>query len=467
MTHTPTHPPHKRARRTEKVYLVTFGCPKNEVDSEALYADLSSHGFPFVEDPSRADILVVNTCGFIQEAVRENIDAILELTRHKLSGTCRYLVVVGCLVQRYGSSLARALPEVDLFIGMKARAALGAILAEYIDGATSRKVFIEPGAFLLPEPRRQPPSRVATGVSAYLKVSEGCSNRCSYCTIPSIRGPLESRPAKEILAEARTLAEQGVLEITLIGQDVSAYGRDRSRTGRDQAALPGLIRGLARIEPLRWVRLLYCHPAHVGEGLIETFGSVEKLCPYLDLPIQHVSARILQAMNRPYSEEHIRGLIARLRTVRPDIALRTTVMVGFPGETEDDVEALLAFLEEIEFHHVGAFCYSPEEGTSACHRPEAVPAEEKLRRYRAVMELQAPIAAKKAKELVGTVQDVLVEGTHEETPLLLRGRTKYQAPAVDGEVLINKGSMERPGMARVRITRAHVYDLVGEIEGPA
>ncbi len=444
------------------IYLVTFGCPKNEVDAEVFQVDLQEHGFSFVSDPSCADILLVNTCGFIQEAVQENIEAILELSRYKIAGSCRYLVVVGCLVQRYGSSLGQALPEVDLFVGTRACKRLGKILVDYLEGIISVKVLIDPPYASYHEHRRRFPRRCTGGVSAYLKISEGCSNRCAYCSIPFIRGPLVSRPEKEILEEAHFLAATGAVEISLIGQDVTSYGRDLPRRRRN--ALVRLLQKLDRIESLRWIRLLYCHPSTIPDALLELFETIDKLCPYLDMPIQHVSDHILKAMNRPYTEAYVRTIIGKLRAARPDIALRTTVMVGFPGESEADVEALLGFLKDIEFHHLGAFCYSAEEGTPAYSRTaDTVSPEEKQRRYRAVMELQASISQKKCHELVGTLQEVLVEGPHQETPLLLKARTKYQAPSVDGSVIINKGTIFRPGIAWAKITQAHVYDLVGEL----
>jgi len=454
-----------QVRRTkEKVYLVTLGCPKNQVDSETIYASLQHGGFLLVPDPGQADILIVNTCGFIQEAVEESLDAILELSTYKISGRCRHLVVAGCLVQRYGHKLLDMLPEVDLLTGPKVASALGVILASHVKGSTFKRTFLDPAELHTMDGHRYrftPPPRRSPGVSAYLKISEGCSNHCSYCTIPSIRGTLRSRPEKEILTEAQILAAEGTLEVNLVAQDVTAYGFDKGP--RKGNGLSRLVQKLLRIEDLRWIRLLYCHPAHVEEGLLKLLGEGEKLCPYLDLPIQHVSLPVLQAMNRPYSEDELRRLIERLRAVCPEIALRTTVMVGFPGETEHDFEQLLTFLQDIEFHHVGAFCYSQEEGTPACDRTGVLSASEKTTRYKAVMDLQAGISMKKNRDMVGSLQAVLVEGHHEDTPLLLRGRTKYQAPEVDGIVCINEGHMPRPGMAQVRITGAHIYDLVGEI----
>ena len=449
-------------RRVDKIHLVTLGCPKNEVDSEIMCASLQGEGFGCVRDPSLADVIILNTCGFIQEAVEESLDAVLELSKNKLSGRCRHLVMTGCMVQRYGHKLVHMLPEVDLLIGPKLACAVGVILAGHIKGGSLKRIFIEPAELHTLD--SQPPmtsQRVSPGISAFLKVSEGCSNHCSYCTIPSIRGTLRSRPEKEILAEARVLVAGGTLELNLIAQDLTAYGHDRARDKRN--ALSRLLKKIARIEPLRWIRLLYCHPAHIEEGVIELFGEEEKLCPYVDIPLQHVSRTVLAAMKRPYSEDTLRRLIERLRAMRPDIALRTTVMVGYPGETEDDFQQLLGFLKDIGFHHVGAFCYSQEQGTQASHQANALPEAEKTRRYKAVMDLQAGISMEKTREMVGTLQEVLIEGHHDETPLLLQGRTRYQAPQVDGIVCINKGHIPRPGIALVRITDAHIYDLVGEI----
>jgi ribosomal protein S12 methylthiotransferase len=304
--------------------------------------------------------------------------------------------------------------------------------------------------------------RQALGPWAYLKIAEGCSNACQYCTIPSIRGPLRSRSPEEIIAEAEHLAGQGVQEVNLVAQDVTAYGRDREPNRSDQLAK--LLARLERIRGIQWVRLLYCHPAHLDEDTLARIAESEKVCPYLDLPIQHVSTPMLSAMGRPYSEEKLRDLIEKIRNQCPDMALRTTVMVGFPGETEEDVERVLAFLRDVRFHHLGVFCYSPEQGTAAYEREETVSEAAKQDRRHAVMALQAEISETIQAGFIGTLQDVLVEGPHEEDPTCLKARTRYQAPEVDGCVIIPGGVLPAgTGLSPARIVHARTYDLEAEI----
>jgi len=338
---------------------------------------------------------------------------------------------------------------------------VGVILTRHLQGASSRSIFLhappDPGA----EARSPWQDRQPLGVWAYVKIAEGCSNRCTYCTIPDIRGSLHSRNPEDIRQEVAHLARGGVEEINLVAQDVAGYGGDWKT--RKKAPLPDLLRSLHRIDGIQWIRLLYCHPAHVDEALVGAMGDLEKVCPYLDLPVQHVSKPVLKAMNRSYDIRRLRSLIRSLRNARPDIALRTTLMVGFPGEKKEDVERLLRFLEEIRFHHLGVFCYSPETGTAAHALEESVPPEEKEERFQAVMDLQAGISASIQQTYVGTLQKVLVEGDHEEDPGLLQARTLYQAPEVDGMVVIPKGLPTQQGMATARITGSDTYDLFGEI----
>ncbi len=444
------------------VCLISLGCPKNQVDSEILSAGLLEEGFSFVADPSEAGVIILNTCSFIQDAVQESLEILEELAVYRRSGPCRCLVVVGCLVQRYGEVLRHRLEDVDLFLGTEAVEGAGDILARHLRGQGDGVFFRSaPGR---EEPQRDVPlhqRRQALAPWAYLKIAEGCSNACSYCTLPAIRGPLKSRPVEEIVQEAAHLAGQGVQEINLIAQDVTAYGRDRatSRSG----SLSGLLDRLEQVEGIRWIRLLYCHPAHLDDAVLTRIGNSQRLCPYLDLPVQHVSGSVLRAMGRPYDERRLRTLIERARGLRPDIALRTTVMVGFPGETDRDLEQLLAFVEEIRFAHLGVFCYSPEEGTPAFGRKESVPAEEKRDRRDRVMALQAGISKSIQAGFVGSVQDVLVEGPHEEAPLRLRARTRYQAPEVDGCVILPEDASGVSGLARARIVLAHTYDLEAEL----
>jgi len=445
------------------VCIVSLGCAKNQVDSEIMSASLLREGFCFVADPDRADVIVLNSCSFVRDAVEESLGFLDSLGRYRETGPCRCLVLAGCLVERYGRDLTRQLPLVDLFVGMKAEPGMGVLLTNHLRGASSRKFFrrAPPGSGARGGRRPLWEDRQALGVWAYVKVAEGCSNRCAYCTIPDIRGPLASRHPRDIQREVTHLVRAGVQEINLVAQDVAAFGRDRPARGRE-AGLAGLLHRIHGIDGVRWIRLLYCHPAHVDEPLLEAMECLEKLCPYLDLPIQHVSRPVLAAMNRPYDVRGLRSLIRRARRARPDIALRTTVMVGFPGETERDVERLLRFLQEVRFHHLGVFCYSPEPGTAAFGYPETVSGEEKEQRLRAVMDVQARISASIQQTYVGTLQEVLVEDEHDEDPRFLRARTRYQAPEVDGVVLFPGGGDVGPGPATVRITASSTYDLRGE-----
>lgn len=448
--------------RNETVCVVTLGCAKNQVDAESVARSLLEAGFRFTSDPRRAGVLILSTCAFIQDAVKESLAVARKLARFKRDGTCRSLVVAGCLVQRFGQSLLERLPEADLFVGVSAARRMGPVLVQHLQAGSPRSLVLQPPPL---SPKRAPAlseQRLVRGSWAYVKIAEGCSNRCSYCTLPVIRGPLRSRPREEILKEVRRLTESGVVELDLVAQDVAAYGYDRGcRSGR---ALVRLLEGIQRIDPVRWIRLLYCHPAHVGKELVQAMGRMEKLCPYLDLPIQHASDRMLEQMGRPYRRSDLLRLIEALRDVRPDIALRTTVMVGFPGETKQDFKALLRFLEEVRFHHVGAFCFSPEPGTAAARLENRVLPEESLRRRKEVFSLQASISKRILRHYVGTVQDVLVERAHDRSKRTLQGRTRYQAPEVDGVVVLSATRrIPRMPVVRARIVKARTHDLVGEI----
>jgi ribosomal protein S12 methylthiotransferase len=445
----------------EKISLISLGCPKNQVDSEILSASFLESGFSFVPDPAQADVIVLNTCSFIEEAVQESLEILEKLARYRREGSCRCIVLAGCLVQRYGRDLRHSLPEVDLFLGTEAIEGAGRILASHLRGEARQSFFTR-------SPFRRPKGasplyegRQALGAWAYVKIAEGCSNACSYCTLPLIRGPLKSRPQEEIICEVEHLARQGIQEINLVAQDVTAYGRDwdANRSG----SLGRLLERLERIQGIEWIRLLYCHPAHLEDDTIARIRDIDKICPYLDLPIQHVSRPILRSMGRPYDEGRLRSLIERLRKARPGMALRTTVMVGFPGETDRDVEKLLAFLGEVRFHHLGVFCYSPEKGTTAKSREETVPNAVKEERRGRIMALQAEISRRILEGFVGTRQQVLIEGTHEEDPACAKARTRCQAPEVDGCVILRKGARAATGLAWARIVAARTYDLEAKL----
>jgi ribosomal protein S12 methylthiotransferase len=438
----------------ETVCLVSLGCPKNLVDSEVILGLLSKEGYPLATDPSKAEILIANTCSFIEDATREAIDTILQLARFKKNGRCRLLIVAGCLPQRYGKKLEKELPEVDLFIGTGEFQNLPRILVK----KQPKKSFIDGATFLYDE--KMPRLLSTPPFMAYLKIAEGCSKACTFCTVPRIRGPYRSRNPRSVLEEAKRLAHQGVREIILIAQDTTAYGEDL----HDGTDLAKLLRGLVRVQDLRWIRFLYAYPkeAYFTEGLIDLMAHEKKICPYLDLPIQHIDDKILSRMGRRSKSGAIRKLLEKLRTSLPDVSLRTSLIVGFPGEKEREFKGLLDFVEQIEFDHLGAFKYSPEEGTAASKLSGPVPAKVKEERLKRLMELQKNISLKRHRRILGLRKEVLVEGAGPETGTL-RGRLQTQAPEIDGCVFL-KGENRAGDWVQVRITQAHPYHLVGHIE---
>jgi ribosomal protein S12 methylthiotransferase len=441
----------------KKVYMVSLGCSKNLVDSEVMLGLLEKDGYEVTQGPEDANLLLVNTCGFIGSAVKEAIDEILELTRYKKDDPAKKLVVTGCLVQRYGTELEKELPEVDLFIGTNG-------FHTIVDQLYGKKVpvplahSLEQTPFLMDSsiPRKvsTPPHR------AYMKITEGCINRCSYCLIPDIRGKLRSRTISDLITEARRLDAEGVKELTLVAQDLLAYGLDlKKRTN-----LIVLLKQLLAETNIPWIRLLYLHPARVNKELLLLMAANTRLIPYLDIPFQHVSDHILRLMNRPYTQVKLIQLMETIRHILPLAALRTTMMVGFPGETEDDIAEMTDFLQKHHFDHLGVFAYANEEGCKAASLPDQIAEETKEERLRKIMELQADISFAALQKHVGAVEQVLVEGLSRESDLLLEGRTRYQAPDIDGCVYITRGTVEPGALVDVTITEAHTYDLVGELK---
>jgi len=413
-------------------------------------------GYQPVEEPLDAHLIVVNTCGFIESATEESIETILELAQAKKQGRCQYLVVTGCLPQRYGRKLVKSMPEVDLFLGTSSFVRLVEILARKQTGEVER-LNLEPPRFLMTS--TTPRTLSAPFYSAYLKIAEGCSNRCSFCTIPAIRGPYRSRPVNDLLQEAEWLASQGVIELNLVAQDTTAYGTDLDATPR----LPDLLEGLAKIGKFLWIRVLYAYPQKIDRGLLQTMASYESVCKYLDLPLQHVSGRLLKAMGRTGSAEEFHELVALIRESLPEVTLRTTLIAGFPGETEGDFQELYDFVEQARFQRLGLFAYSPEKGTRAAPFSDPVEESVKIQRVQALAALQEKISLDYNSRLVGTAQPVLIEGVSDESDLLLQARLSSQAPEVDGCVLINKGFGKVGEVAVARITEAHPHDLIGEI----
>lgn len=437
----------------KNVHIVTLGCPKNRVDSEIMLGGLVEGGWRLTEAPDEADVLVVNTCAFIEASKQESIEAILEAARYKTEGRAKKLVVTGCLSQRYADELAKELPEVDHFLGTAAYAQIPQLL----EGGAPRQVIPDPDYI---HSSATPRINSLPAWTAYLKISEGCDNQCAFCIIPKLRGPQRSRPIHDVVAEAERLAAQGVRELNLVAQDLTAYGHDLP--GRPK--LHELLRALGEVKGARWVRLHYAYPRNFPEALVAAIRDTPNVVKYLDMPVQHASDRLLRAMRRGRNADFLRHLLAELRREIPGIVLRTSLIVGLPGETEEDFEELLAFIREQRFDHLGIFRYSQEEGTLAGEMDGQIDEEVKLARWQRAMALQAEIRAEQQQAYVGREIEVLVEGPHEETEHLLVGRHAGQAPEIDGQVIINdvpEGGVSPGDIVKVVVEEAYEYDLVG------
>jgi ribosomal protein S12 methylthiotransferase len=435
-----------------QIHFISLGCPKNLVDAEVMLGLLTQQGHTFTTDPASADIIIVNTCAFIEDAKKEAIGTILEMAEHKRAGRCSMLVVAGCLPQRYRDEAEKLFPEVDAFVG----AGEFHRIADVVDAnAAGARVHVGRPTYLYdhttPRVQATPPHR------AYIKIAEGCFHPCSFCIIPKIRGGFRSRQLTSIVEEACGMLARGVREINLVGQDTTAYGRD---VGSDLASL---LAHLAELDGEKWIRFLYAYPHDFPERVIDVMRDRADVCKYLDIPIQHISERVLAAMRRKGEGAEIRRLLDRLRERVPGIALRTSVIVGFPGETEAEFRELLAFVREARFDHLGVFTYSPEEGTAAFKLPKRVPAKIAEERRCLIMEAQQGIAAAKNAANVGRRIRVLVEGPSEESELLIAARHEGQAPDIDGVVYINDGDPPVGDFCTVEITEAHDYDLVGRV----
>lgn len=443
-----------------RIGVVTLGCDKNTVDSEHMMAALVGQGARVSSDVEGSEVVIVNTCGFIQAAKEESIEAILEACALKAEGKVKAVVAVGCLVQRYGRELEEEIPEVDLFLGLED-------LKDLLPRLRHRGLLPPEGAAF---PTLQRPARVLateTPHTSFLKIAEGCDHTCAFCAIPLMRGLHRSAPVETLVAEAQALEAQGVKELNLVSQDTTWYGRDRRRRDPQAPGLPELLRALLRETSVPWFRLFYMYPSGITPPIVELLATEPRILPYLDMPIQHGSDRILQAMRRPERVATIRERVAWLRRALPDITLRTTVIVGFPGEEKEDFQRLLDLLEEIRFDRVGAFIFSPEEGTPAAELPDFTPFEEKQERWETLMAVQREISRERNQEQVGHIQTVLVDRVRgaEASPFLGEGRTRGQALEVDGVTLLEEGGEEvRPGdFAEVEIVEALDYDLVGRI----
>ena len=440
----------------EKVSMVSLGCPKNLVDAEVMLGHMDREGYEVTTDEREADIIIVNTCSFIKEAKQESIDAILDLADRKHDARCRLLIVTGCLPQRYQEELAKELPEVDIFVGTGDYPRIAEIIAEQRHSGGQIRYTGDPNHLYDEDLPRLKSSPYYT---AYLKIAEGCSNCCSYCVIPSLRGAFRSRPMDRLLREAHELVKGGVKEISLIAQDITTFGKDL--TGGE--SLESLVGELAGMEGLSWIRLLYAYPDGISDSLVRLIREEDKVCKYLDLPLQHISDPVLKRMNWRSFEAEIRALISKLRSEIPGIAIRTSFIVGFPGETEEDFSKLLHFVEEVQFDRLGVFCYSREEGTPAATMTDQISERIKRERYKKLMRAQARVSFKRNRRLIGTMEQVIIEGYSEETDLLLKGRSSRQAPDIDGQVYITAGNANIGEIVTLRITDSSDYDLIGEI----
>lgn len=444
-----------------KIGVVSLGCPKNLVDSETMLGLIHEENYEITNDPSEAEIIIVNTCGFIESAKEESINTILQMAEYKKSGSCKYIIVTGCLSQRYAEELFNELPEADAIAGVEVYDEIGSIIKRIMNG--ERFIMLErskPDVIYTSKETFLPRILTTPSYTAYLKIAEGCDNCCSYCAIPKIRGPYRSKPMEQVLKEAKALAANGVKELIVVAQDTTRYGEDLPGS---KLLLADLLKELNKIESLKWIRVMYCYPNNFTDELIETFASLDKVCKYVDLPLQHASNRLLASMNRYDTREEVETLLAKLRKRIPKIVIRTTFIVGFPGETDADFEELKEFVEQQRFENAGVFAYSQEEGTVAGAMPNQIPDEIKQERYHELMALQAQISEEIHKDTEGQTLEVLVEGIEEDGSGLHYGRSYREAPDIDGLVFIENPGDIKPGcFVKVNILQGFTYESVGE-----
>jgi ribosomal protein S12 methylthiotransferase len=442
----------------KKIRIISLGCPKNLIDSEVMGGLLNQSGHQLVDQSDSADIVIINTCAFINPAKEEAIEEILTLAEEKKKNNPQLrIVVAGCLAQRYGKELFAQMPEVDLFIGTGEVGNIASHIDKLNQEKHKRNAVITKPDFLMNF--KHPRILSSTAASAYLKISDGCSNHCSYCVIPSIRGKARSRQPDDILQEAEILIRRGIKEIIITAQDTTNYGRDLK--GRPR--LSALLNDMAKIKSIKWIRLLYAHPSRVTIDLLETIAANEKICRYIDLPIQNIDDDILKAMNRKVTGATIKEVIAQARQIIPGVALRTSLIVGFPGETPTRFNRLLDFVNETKFDHLGVFTYSREEGTIAANLKSQVSEKEKERRRETIMNEQAAISAAINKTLLGSIQEVLIEEKSDRKDYTYMGRCRRQSPEIDGVTYIKNSKLPTGSIVKCKITSADEYDLFGEI----
>lgn len=439
-----------------KILFISLGCDKNLVDTEMMLGMLTQKGYSITDDENEADVVVINTCCFINDAKEESINTILEMSELRKDGRIKALIVAGCLAQRYREEIQKEIPQVDAIVGTTAIDAIVDALEETLAGQ---------GHNYIEDINRKPvydKKRIVTtgGHYAYLKIAEGCDKHCSYCIIPKVRGNFRSIPIESLIVEAKQLVEFGAKELILVAQETTLYGMDLY----GEKSLPKLLRELCKISGLYWIRILYCYPEEITDELIETIRTEEKICNYLDIPIQHGSDNILRRMGRRTNQQELRDIIGKLRKAIPDICLRTTLITGFPGETEEDHEELMQFVDEMEFDRLGVFTYSPEEDTPAANFPNQIDEEVKLDRQADLMELQQEIAFEKAEDMIGRSVLAMVEGKVPDEHAYV-ARTYKDAPNVDGFVFIQTSEELMTGdFVRTKITGSYEYDLIGEID---
>lgn len=439
-----------------KILFVSLGCDKNLVDSEMMITALRRDGFEIIDEETEADIIVVNTCCFIGDAKEESINTLLEMAQYKEEGNCKLLVAAGCLAQRYHEEIQTELPEVDVIVGTMGYEELSQVIRQALKEhqvLTSLK-----DIDYLPEPLTDRNS-MSGGYYAYLKIAEGCNKCCSYCIIPKVRGHYRSVPVENLVAQAEHLVENGARELILVAQETTLYGQDLY----GEKSLPMLLRKLSELEELRWIRILYCYPEEITQELIQAIKELPKVCHYLDIPIQHGSDSVLKRMGRRTSRSQLTQIVEQLRREIPDIVLRTTVITGFPGETQEEFEELKEFVSQLRFERLGVFAYSQEEDTPAAQMPDQIPEEIKQQRRDEIMALQQEIVFEKSDEQIGKILDVMVEGRLPEEEVYI-ARTYMDAPDVDGYVFVSTDwNLMSGDFLTVRITGADQYDLIGEI----
>lgn len=446
----------------KRIHFVSLGCPKNRVDTEVMVGVAGQQRWELTQEADEAEVIVVNTCGFIGEAKKESIETIFEMAELKKLGACKKLVVTGCLSQRYPTELSEQMPEVDHFLGSSDMLSLGKVLADPLEVAkrkVPRMLVGNPADWVI----RASDPRVITGsnASAYLKIAEGCNRSCAFCTIPQFRGKQRSRTADDVVREAEQLAAQGILEVNLISQDTVSYGRDLPK--QDRSSLASLVQRVADVKGLRWVRVFYLYPETIDEAFLDLLANHERVVPYVDMPLQHASDRMLARMKRGHGVDRQKRVVERLRKHVPGLFLRTAFIVGHPGETDADFQELVNFVEWAQFDNVGVFKYSDEETSKSFEQDEKVKPVVISNRWRKLMSLQRKIARRNNKRLIGRELEVLVEGPSEEHELVMAGRHAGQAPDIDGKVYLGGGEVDRGQLRKVRITQSADYDLVGDV----